>query len=320
ASSQSSFKVGQRGRDVGMATQDRRAAVAGRLGERARLMPIALEVAPSGQRPQRFRFESIEDRGLAPLLLSTAVLNSVLESGGVSGSQTVRWSLELFRKGVPPLLVTDVASGDAPMPELSAAISAPLRFLLGNPYERCVLDSIRARVEIDPRRIQWTLRSARLLESAARPGGTAMARCEIESWRGERREIELKLAVPEEFPDGNYVLYLGGGAELSRYESGRLPSRYRPTSLDDAWRRLGDLRPSGALYGALFASAPEVTRRGHDYPELPLSALAVLASGTSGGDASRHGDGARFDERRHTLDGPLRGEILLPLKVDRNAP
>ena len=320
ASSQSSFKIGQRGTEVGLATQDRRAAMAGRLGEHARLMPIALDLAPAGQPVQRYRFESIEDRALAPLLLSTAVTNSMLESGGTSASQTLRWSLELFRAGVPPLRVTDVVAGDSPLGELSTAISGPLRFVLGNPFERCVIDSIRARIEIEPRRIQWTLRSARLVESAARPGGAARVRCDIESWRGERREIELSLSVPEELPDGNYVLYLGGGAELSRYEAQRLPSRYRPTSLDDAWRRLGDLRPSDALYGALFAAAPEVTRGGRDYPELPVSALALLASGTSGGDANRRSDAARLDERRENVNGPLRGEILLPLRVDRNAP
>ncbi len=320
ASDQVSFKLGQRGTEVGLATQDRRTAVAGRLGERARLMPIALEVAPAGQAVRRFRFESIEDRSLAPLLVVTALMNGVLESGGTSASQTLRWTLELHRPGSPPLRLADIASGDAPLGEMAAGIAAPLRFLLGNPFERCVLDSVRARIEILPRRSQWTLRSARLQAASVRPGGSARARCEIESWRGERREVEIALAVPEELPDGAYVLHFGGGDELSRYEAQRLPSRYRPTSLDDAWRRLAGARASNALYAALFAAAPEVTRRGQDYPELPISALALLASGTAAGDAGRRGNAARLDERRVTLDGPLRGEVLLPLRVERNAP
>jgi len=319
ASDQTSFKIGQRAAEVGTATQDRRAAVGGRLGDRARLMPIALDIAARGQPLQRFRFESIEDRSLAPLLLSTAVLNSLLESGGTAGSQTLRWSLELFRRGSVPLRVDDVAAGDSPLGELATAVSAPVRFVLGNPFERCVLDSIRVRVEIEPRRIQWTLRSARLMASTVAPGSASRVRCEIESWRGERREVDLSLEVPEELPDGAYVLHLGGGAELSRYEAQRLPARFRPTSLDDAWRRLGELRPSDALYAALFASAPEVTRRGRDYPELPLSALAVLASGGAAGDAGARGNTARLDERRVPLEGSLRGEILLPLRVERNA-
>jgi hypothetical protein len=33
-------------------------------------------------RPQSFRFESVEDRNLAPVLISIATLNCLLESGG----------------------------------------------------------------------------------------------------------------------------------------------------------------------------------------------------------------------------------------------
>ncbi len=132
--------------------------------------------------------------------------------------------------------------------------------------------------------------------------------------------MALAVAVPEEVPDGRYVLWLGGGPELSRYEASRLPGRYRPTSLDDAWRRLGEMRPGDALYATLFASAPEVTREGRDYPELPVSALALLAGSQGAGDGGRRGDAARLDQRRVAFDGPVRGELLLSVQVDSKAP
>ncbi len=320
ASQQNSFKLGQRGREVGVATQDRRTAVGGELGARTHLMPITIQVSSEGRPPETFHFESIEDRGLAPLLLSAAALNSVLESGGSGASQTLTWSLDLHRHGVPPLHMQDVDSGDSPLNDFTSGVMSPVRFLLNNPYERVVLDSVVAHVSIEPRRKQWTLRSARLLEASVRPGEDAHVRCEIESWRGERKEVELTVRPPEELPDGGYVLYLGGGSDLTRYEAQHLPARYRPTSLDDAWRRFGALRPSSALYASLFASAPEVTRRGQDYPELPLSALALLSSGTAGGEVARRGDAALVDETHLSFDGPMHGEVLLPLRVDRTSP
>lgn len=320
ASQQNSFKLGQPGTEVGVATQDRRTAVGGQLGQFAHLMPITITIESEGRPAQRFHFESIEDRSLAPLLLSAAALNSVLESNGSGASQTIAWSMDLHRTGVAPLHMEDVASGDSPLNDLTTGLMGPVRFLLNNPYERVVLDSVVARVKIAPRRRQWTLRSARLLQASVRPGEDAHVRCEIESWRGERKEVELALHAAEELPDGAYVLYLGGGTELTRYEAAHLPARFRPTSLDDAWRRFGSLPQGAALYGALFASAPEVTRRGQDYPELPLSALALMSSGTAAGEVARRGDAALIDERHLPLDGPLRGEVLLPLRVDRTAP
>jgi len=320
ANQESSFKLGTRGVEVGVATQDRRTAVAGELGGRARLMPIAVDVSASGRTEQRFRFRSIEDRSLAPQLVTAAAINSMLESGGSGSGQTLQWDLDLYRKGVRPLHMTDVTAGENPIADLAIGVGSPLRFLLNNPYERCVLDSVRLRLTSTPGRSLWTLRSARLLENAVRPGTAAHLRCELESWRGEVKSTDIPVRVPEEAPDGGYTLVVGGGAELSRYEAQHLPARYRPNSLNDAWRRFGDLRNTGALYVALLAAAPEVTRHGVDYPELPISALALLSSDESAGDLVRRGDLTTLQEQRVPVTGQLRGQLLLTVQVDRKAP
>jgi hypothetical protein len=320
ANQENSFKLGTRGVEVGVATQDRRTAVAGELGARARLMPIAVEVGAPGRVEQSFHFRSIEDRSLAAQLVTAAAINSMLESGGSGAGQTVRWDLELYRKGAKPLVMTDLSAGETPLQDLAGGLGAPLRFLLNNPYERCVLDSVRVKIAATQGRDLWTLRSARLLEDAVRPGTAARVRCEIESWRGEVKTQDVEVRVPEEAPDGGYTLVVGGGAELSRYESLHLPARYRPSSLADAWRRFGELRNTGALYVSLFASAPEVTRRGVDYPELPISALALLSSSQSAGDLVRRGDLTTLEEQRIAMPGQLRGQLLLTLDVDRKAP
>ena len=107
--------------------------------------------------------------------------------------------------------------------------------------------------------------------------------------------------------------------EITR-EALRLPGRFRPVSLDDAFARFAAIRRNDALYAVLVARAPEVTRSGRDYPELPLSALALLASGQSAGDDSRRGDRALLSEIREGVPGMLRGEVQLELAVDPRTP
>jgi hypothetical protein len=320
ASQQTSFKLGASGREIGAVTQDRRAAVAGRLGAAPRLLPVSLAIAGAGPRPQRFRFESIEDRQLLPLLAGAATLNGLLESGGAGALQTLRWRMTLHRAGAPPLTLEDVAAGDAPAPALIAGIQSPLAFLASNPFERLRLDSLALEVRVEPGRDQWQLRSARVLDPAVRPGGRAHVRCELERWRGERTVRTIEIAVPREAPDGRYVLFVGGASEITRYEAGRLPGRFRPVSLDDAWERFGALRRGDALYAALYAQAPEVTREGRDYPELPLSALPLLAGGQVAGDVARRGQLATLDDVRVPLGGAVHGELLLAVQVAADAP
>ncbi len=91
-------------------------------------------------------------------------------------------------------------------------------------------------------------------------------------------------------------------------------------SLEDAWQRLGAARRSDALYAGLWARAPEVSADGDDLPELPTSALALLASPLQAGDRARRGDWALLEESHRSTDGVLRGELLLELIVDHQAP
>lgn len=316
---ENSFKLGEPGTPVGTATQDRRTAVAGRLGPVPELLPIRVSVASDGRPTQQFHFESIEDRGLLPQLAATAVLNSIMESGGGGAQQSVRWTLDLWRAG-RTLHLSDAVAGEAPLSDMVTAVVGPLRFLYNNPFERVHLDSVTVRAEIQPGRSQWVLRAASIGAPSVRPGGTVRIRSELEPWRGPRETQLLELVVPRDLPDGKYVLWLGGGGEADRFSALHLPGRFRPVSLADAWARLGAVRASDALYAMLWARAPEVTSDGQDYPELPNSALAVLAPAQSAGDLARRADWALTAEDKRRYAGVVRGELLLEVNVDSKAP
>jgi hypothetical protein len=175
-------------------------------------------------------------------------------------------------------------------------------------------------MKVAPGRVQWTVRGARTASAAVRPGGIVRVNVDMERWRGERRTVAVDVRVPDEFPDGRYSLWLGGGSEFDRAVAARLPWRFRPVSLDDAWQRLGSFHRSDALYSGLWARAPEVSSGGEDYPELPNSALAVMASPEAAGDRSRRTDWALFEGPVTPMAGALRGEIVLDIVVDRKAP
>ncbi|MEO5988724.1 MAG: SpoIVB peptidase S55 domain-containing protein [Candidatus Eisenbacteria bacterium] len=314
-----SFKLGAPGVPVGTATQDRRAAVGGRLGPVPMLMPFGVTVEMAGRPVQRFRFESIQDRQLAPQLISTAAVNSVLESGGTAAQQTIRWTLDVYRGG-RPLHLNDIAASEAPFNDVITGVVGPLRFLWGSPFARVQLDSVALRMKVEPGRAQWTLRTASLDRATVRPGSVLKVKCELERWRGPRQAREVSVAIPEELPDGRYVLWLGGGSESDRFTATRLPARFRPASIEEAWDRLASFKSSDALYSALWARAPEITTGGRDYPELPASTMAVMSAPQTAGDQARRGEWALLDEQRLAMPGVVRGELLLEVNVESKSP
>jgi len=314
-----SFKLGVPGTAVGTATQDRRTAVGGRLGPVPALLPIRVRVTGAGPSAQVFVYQSIDDRSLLSQLVSTAALNSLLESGGEGATQTVRWTLAIWRGG-RVLRLGDVSAAESPLSDVAGDLGAPVRFLFANPYARFHADSIAIELEAHAGRALSTLRGASLAAARVRPGGVARVRVELERWRGSRQTVTLEVPVPEELPDGRYLLHVAGGAEADRFTAARLPARFRPLSLEDAWGRLAAVRRSDVLFAGLWARAPEIDADGEDLPELPTSALAVLSPPQQAGDRARRGDWALVEEVRRPEDVVVRGELLLELVVDRQAP
>jgi hypothetical protein len=231
----------------------------------------------------------------------------------------VSWTLSIWRGG-RALRVSDVSAAESPLNDVAGDLGAPVRFLFANPFARFHADSIGIELETRAGRALTTLRSASLVASRVRPGSVAHVRAELERWRGARETVMLDVPVPEELPDGRYLLHVGGGAEADRFTAARLPGRFRVVSLEDAWDRLAAVRRSDVLLAGLWARAPEIDTDGGDLPELPTSALALLAPPQQAGDRARRGDWALVEEVRRPEDVVVRGELLLELVVDRQAP
>jgi hypothetical protein len=189
-----------------------------------------------------------------------------------------------------------------------------------NPFTRFRPDSLALSITLSAGRRQSTIRTARLVEPSVRPGGVAHVDVQVEPWRGARETVRLELVVPDDLPDGRYPLHVAGGIEADRLLAVRLPNRFRPVSLDDAWQRLAASRRSDALNLVLWGRAPEVNTDGEDLPELPISAVAVLAPAQQGGDRARRSEWAVVHDLRHPMPAVIRGELMLELIVDHRAP
>lgn len=314
-----SFKLGVRGREVGVVSQDRRAAVSGRLGPAPRLLPLTVRLVRDTGPEQSFRFASIEDRTLTPTLIAIAGFNSMLESGGTAPNQTTRWALTLYRPGAPPVVVEDVVSGEAPIAATATGAVAPLAFLFANPYERLALDSLDLRIEIESGRREAIVREAYLDRGSVAPGGRVNVTVVLDEWWGSERRLSVPLSVPQRLEPGRYMLRVGGADEIRRYEQQHLPSRFEVGSLEDGYRRVAQSRSSDAVYAALVGPGSELTLRGRDYPALPLSARNVLeAQGT--GTQGRGSRVAWILEGKSDWNAPVSGEVVLSLEVESQSP
>ena len=285
------------------------------------LMPFRVDVTGSG-RKQSFAFECIEDRSLLPQLVGTAAMNSLMESGGGGAQQTRALDADGVER--PPRAAAGRRRGGrvADVRGRRRARRARCASSPATRIERCRSDSLRVALDVTPGREQWTVRSARTLAASVRPGGRLRVSVELERWRGERRTVDARRPGARGAARTGATSCGSAAAPSSTARvATRLPWRFRPISLADAWQRLGAFHRSDAIYAAFWARAPEVTRDGEDYPELPNSALAVLASPRVGRrQRSAAPDWALCRRTVLPVQGALRGEIALDVVVDDRAP
>lgn len=316
ASDLSSFKLGTPREQVGVITQDRRAAVAGSVGRVPRMLPLT--VLLHGAKPaddETYRFEILRHRQLAPQLAQVAALSAMTARGGILPEATWHYRATLSARGRPPILLEDVGTGTAPNSTLS--LSSSLSLLLNNPFAPFEADSLGLELTMAPGLSRTTVWSANAEPRVVKPGGKVRVTAEMRDWRGGSTTRTLELDVPEGQPEGRFVLAVGGGVELDRQEQTRLPTRHRAASLDELIQRLADRRRADRLYATLYGPGIEAALEGRIYPELPGFAQRLLASDRAARSAAPWGRIDRVAEAQQTLGVPVLGVITLPVEVRR---
>lgn len=322
ASNLSSFKVGTPVEQVGTITQDRRAAVAGRVGPIPRMLPLVVRIRSGGAlaearaaTPEAFRFDLVRHRLLAPQLAGIAAVNALSTAAGTVPEATWRYRLSLVLPGRAPILLEDTASGL--LQSAATTLTAPLGLLLDNPFAPFDAESLALDVDIvaGPSRAQvW---AARVEPTVARPGDVVQVIATLQDVRGGRQDVAVPLTVPEDQPDGRLVLAVGGGAELDRQEAARLPGRHRAVSLASLLERLSDRRRDDHLYAALYGPGVEPTIEGVSYPDLPGFAQRMLAADRATRPGDPWGRLAPVVERGRDVAAPVAGLLTVPLDVRR---
>jgi hypothetical protein len=322
ASDLSSFKMATPAEQVGTITQDRRAAVAGKIGPIPRMLPLVVRVRSGADRAaaerapaEAFRFDLVRHRLLAPQLAGIAASNALATAAGAVPEATWHYRLTLNLPGRAPMLLEDTAAG--PLQAAATQLSAPLGLLLDNPFAPFDAESLALDIALvaGPSRAQvW---AARVEPTVARPGQPIRVIATLQDYRGARRDVTVPLVVPEDATDGRLVVAVGGGVELDRQEAERLPGRHRAVSLASLLERLSDRRRDDHVYAAMYGPGVEPTVDGVAYPDLPTFAQRMMAADGATRPGDPWGRLAPLDERGSDMATPVAGLLTVPFEVRR---
>ena len=317
ASLSNSFRLASAGASIGVWQQDRATGVRGKLGARARTIPMRVQVQGSRGGRRDYNLELVDHDLFSPLLAFSGLVSILSQEERPAGTQTIRLAARLGIAGGRTLPVEDVfASGGAGvLTNAAALVAAPLALLLGNPVERIPVRDIEVEISASEEAHAATLNRAWLRSSRVRPGETATLRVAVQDFRGAEAIRELEVPIPRSAAGRRLTLLVADALSVALSDQ-RQGVTGTPTRVEQIFRAISRHRRQSRLYVRLVGSGRSAAVVGGEYlPSLPPSVRSVISRDSSGGP-TRELPASVLWEGHLDFDATVSGSRQLTLQVE----
>lgn len=278
------FKIVNTTETVGAFTEDRAAAIMGRFGTKARMIPVTVDVIPptvpgaASTKQKTFHFEVLDNRQLTPSAMLVSVYQSLQATNSAAAEMSYRMSGEIGVQGQAPVKMSGILAQNELNPAaINAALFVNDRFsrVYGNPLDQPVVTGLKLKVEGLPERRTATLESARLSVLEANPGDTIDVEVTLRPYQAESRLLRMKVKLPANVTRGRVRVLVSDGATVDRL-LGPSGTTRRAEGLTDAIDQMNRLHSNDRIYVTLLSREAQAVLEGETLPGVPLSMANVL--------------------------------------------
>ena len=282
ASVMRSFKMTSPIQTVGRLTADAPAAVVGKMGEMARMIPVTARLRRADtQGDETFTVRVFDHPNLTPRIIGMVLANCVVLRGGFPPENTVSFHATVDIKGYKPLTYENVYTGLTSTSAMSKAfgdIVKPIATLMNNPLGKVEVQRVTAEFEIKARETTAGIDAVRLDRNDYRPGDTVRAIATLRTYKDEHVLQTLELALPESFPPGLHTMTVCDAANSTALDRSEAPHRFKARTVAQLVDVLRHQEPRRRLFVRMKLPDRGVASKGIELPSLPASMLNVIAS------------------------------------------
>lgn len=281
-SRQISFKRGGSLQILGTILRDESAAVAGLPEKRFTTAPLEVTVQMTRQPQARFNYEIVHDPMLAGQIAGALPMMSLMANQGPPIESTMVADVKLdFGPGRIVMFSTMSSPGNPR--QFVAEVGSIVTFMQNNPFERVELQSMKANLRVREGLELMQLQRAWASKTQVNPGDEVTIYVQLKPMREDVITRSIKLKVPEQAPEGDYPVIVGGADVYANLLAQANPQRFEINRVDQAVDILNDIGriPSTNLYAGLLIPNQGVAVGRSRMPNLPSSRAAVLVEPSS---------------------------------------
>jgi hypothetical protein len=295
-----SFKLISPLKVVGALKADESSAIMGKIGAQAPMFDMTITVNRYNDTQTRvFKCKVINHKTLTPTLISTIIGGTATFLGDLPPQHNVKYQVTLSPED-SKLIVFENTSGTNGVAELSSDVSNAIRLFMNNPFKSVMMKSIDIKIEIAPKDISSRIWSVEVSNTKVKAGDSIDVSVVLESVRESKRNYNFQIIVPQNLPNGNYVLAVCGTAEYVRFLNQAAPYRFVVQNFNDLDLALKELLSieRDRLHCFMILPPAGIVLEKSELSDLPPTKASVL-----------------FDSRRTLVSQPYQNWIDSSLKT-----
>jgi len=307
-----STKLANIGPIVGTISQDRLTAIAGTIGPKPPMTAFSAHVtAPDGS-VHTFSGNLWQNRDYAPVIGAMGLMQSLDSTQQSAQEQTYNIDTTLDIEGLPPLKLSQVASGPDGADEASMDFMDTLDQLMSNPFETPRVKDVHFDIKLRDAWLTSSLESVRVDSGQLRAGEKLRVTVTVANYRDKSVEQTLEIPIPGSAAGETLTLFLGDASSTETLDRGG--ARRDFTSLTDVVNYLRQGRSRGAVYVKLLQSETGLRVSGSSLLGLPPSVEEQYLSpkNVSPGNLTTQ---TTLWETSIPVSGEFNGRFTMPLHV-----
>ncbi len=275
---------------VGRIQQDRRAGIAGILGESSRMVPCRIEV--EGSQNLAYDFEIIDNKLLTPSLVLMAAQSAVLSTERRLGEKSVNIKLSAQIDGYEKSVVVENV-----FYELDPSwfplnhIVQPFSMILNNQFQKVRVNRIELKIKVLDTRKTAYIEAIKVDKKQVKPGDTLQVDVRIKPFTGESFYQTVLMQIPEDTLPGSTLNVTACDATYGQaLNMGRSAGKFLPTNFEQLLHYVENMERNNNLMVRVLLPKKGVTYKGEGFPSLPTSMLSIMSF------SNQSGIGPLFDE------------------------
>jgi hypothetical protein len=285
ASQSGSIKMASPCEIIGKITQDRRSAIAGRIGEFTQMIPCQAEI--QGALNVKYNFEIVNDKILTPTLIQMAVESALLSTEKSIGEKSINLKLNIGIAGRDePISIENEYFDSGPKWFSIYNIIEPISILLNNEFEATKIESIKLVANITEQNNIAFIDNIRISNKWVYPGENLILQIRLKPFTRNYVFIPVNIKIPDDVAPGSSIQVIVCDAANSKMlEMTSAPGRFSPSNFEQLISQLENGEKNNNLIIKIRLNKKGLTYMGEDFPSLPNSFLSIMSlsnqSGTS---------------------------------------